>query len=323
VRSVKVRADRDEQARVRTANRPQPLDPVGLLLAVVGVVLLLVTHQPEWSGVLVLAASATALARPRGRGPYWAVAGLTVAGLGWLAALGWATLADGPWTTTDELAWGRQPAPLVLAGAVALLLRRRSRLAADEVEQARGQAQETAVRDPLTGLLNPKGLAMLAGPILESARRRGDAVYCVVVDVDGLTTENAEQGERAGDDVLLTVSDVLSRCTRGTDAVARWGDDEFVVVGPGTGLPPLEIERRVRALCRIGHSVDRTGPQPRITAGGAILEPWDDGDVESLLRNAGRDMHVRRALRREAVLPARRSTRRDADRTDRRPHSQP
>jgi diguanylate cyclase (GGDEF)-like protein len=141
------------------------------------------------------------------------------------------------------------------------------------------------------------------------------------VDVDGLTRVNVDHGQRAGDDVLLTVSDALSRCTRATDAVARWGDDEFVVVGPGTGLPPLEIERRVRALCRVGHSVDRTAPQPRISAGGAILEPWDDGDVESLLRHAGREMHVRRALRREAVVPAHRSPREDPGPADRRPRS--
>ena len=294
---------------MRIPGRPQPLDPAGLLVALAGVVPLLLTHRPEWSSVLVLAVAATALAGARPDGRLWAAAGMTVAGLGWLAALASAVLGTQTWTASDGLAWGRQLAPLVLAAAVSQLLRRRAARAVDDAERARGHAQQAAVHDPLTGLLNRKGLALLAGPILESARRRGDAVYCVFVDVDGLTRVNADHGQRAGDDVLLTISDALSRCTRATDAVARWGDDEFVVVGPGTGLPPLEIERRVRAVCRVGHSVDRTAPQPRISAGGAILEPWDDGDVESLLRHAGREMHVRRALRREAVVPANRSPR--------------
>jgi diguanylate cyclase (GGDEF)-like protein len=195
---------------------------------------------------------------------------------------------------------------LVLAGsaAVAAVLQRRAARTAEEAEHARGHAREATVEDALTGLANRKGLAMLAGPMLESARRRGDAAYCVFVDVDGLSQVNRERGKRAGDEVLLTVADALTKCTRGTDAVARWGDDEFVVFGPGTGLPPVEIERRVRAHCRETAEVDGTAAQPRISAGGAVLEPWDDGDVDSLLRQASREMHVRRALRREAAAPA-------------------
>ena len=308
---------------MRTPERPQPLDLVGVALALVGTALMLLTGGPEWSGVLVVAAAATALAASRSGGPYWAAAGLTVAGLGWLAALGSEALTAGSFAAVDAPAWGRQLLPLVLAGALALLLRRQARRTADDAEQARGHAEKAAVHDPLTGLLNRKGLAMLAEPILESARRRGDAVYCVFVDVDGLNRVNTDHGERAGDEVLLTVSDAMSRCTRATDALARWGDDEFVVIGPGTGLPPLEIERRVRAVCRVGPSVDRAAPQPRISAGGAVLEPWDEGDVESLLRHAGREMHVRRALRRESVLPANRSPRSQSrSSSDRRPGSE-
>jgi diguanylate cyclase (GGDEF)-like protein len=285
---------------------------VGLAVALAGTALLIVSARPAWCVVLVLAVASTALAAPSPEGTLWARAGLVAAGLGWLAAATAAALAPGASPTTGWLAWGVQAVPIALAATVSLEVRRRALRAAEQAGHARAHAEAAMVEDPLTGLANRKGLAMLAEPILQAARRRGDAVYCVFVDVDGLTQVNADRGRRAGDDVLLAVADALGRSTRGTDAVARWGDDEFAVVGPGTGLPPLEIERRVRARLRETPGVDRSSWQPRISAGRAVLEPWDEGDVDGLLRQAGREMHVRRSLRREAATPTHRGRRRDA-----------
>ena len=300
---------------MRTPSRPRPLDPLGLLFAVIGAILLVVTGEPGWTSLLVLGAAATALAGPGPDGTPWAWAGLGASALGWAAGAVTAALATGPWGSSSWLAWAIQGLVLATALVVVWVVRSRAVRATDDLRHARGHIRDATVQDALTGLVNRKGLAMLAQPILESARRRGDAVYCVFVDVDGLGRVNAERGHRGGDEVLLAVADALTRSTRGTDAVARWGDDEFVVVGPGTGLPPLEIERRVRSRCREAAGVDPAAWQPRISAGGAVLEPWDDGDVDSLLRHASREMHVRRALRREAVVPTYRP-RRSRPRTD-------
>ena len=137
-----------------------------------------------------------------------------------------------------------------------------------EIERAMAFAQDATVHDPLTGLANRKGLAMLGAQIMETARRRGDAVYCMFLDVDGLARVNTELGHASGDEVLLTVAEALTTSTRATDAVARWGDDEFVVVGPGTGLAPLEMERRVRARCL------ENSPVPRERWGGPDQRRW-------------------------------------------------
>ena len=153
---------------------------------------------------------------------------------------------------------------------MAVLTRARSERERAETDRAIERAQDVAVHDALTGLTNRRGLALLGGQILESARRRGDAVYCIFVDVDGLSRVNEELGHGAGDDVLLTVAEGLRRSTRATDAVARWGDDEFVVVGPGTGLAPLEMERRIRAHCVEHTSIDRRIWQARVSAGGSV-----------------------------------------------------
>jgi diguanylate cyclase (GGDEF)-like protein len=86
---------------------------------------------------------------------------------------------------------------------------------------------------------------------------------------------------------------------RATDVVARWAGDQFVVLGPGTGTSPLEMERRVR-----GHlAVDPPAPADvwpaAVSIGSATLVPWDDGNLDSLLSRAEEDMQLRRSLRRQ------------------------
>ena len=111
---------------------------------------------------------------------------------------------------------------------------------------SRAAAEAAAVRDHLTGLANRRGLAMVGGQMVEQARRQGDAVHCIFVDIDGLKRVNDALGHAVGDEVIVAVAEALRAATRATDVVARWGGDEFCVVGPGPGMAPLELERRVR-----------------------------------------------------------------------------
>ncbi|GAB3673595.1 GGDEF domain-containing protein [Angustibacter aerolatus] len=290
------------------SERPSRFDALALALALTGAVALALTRQPGWTAVLVAACAASAVGSVR---RLWLHVGLGVVGAVWLVAPVLLVVDGHTWTASELLTWGMLLATLAVAALSSVVARQRhDRLLAENAD-VRSFAEVASVHDPLTGLANRKGLAMLAGQILESARRRGDAVYCVFVDVDGLARVNTELGHEAGDEVLLTVAEAITRSTRATDAVARWGDDEFVVLGPGTGLAPLEIERRVRARCVETTTVDRSIWQARISAGGAVLEPWDEGDVDSLLRVADREMHVRRTLRREASAPAYQPVRHD------------
>jgi diguanylate cyclase (GGDEF)-like protein len=234
---------------------------------------------------------------------------LAALGAAWTVGLVLAVRHDPLWVVQETLVWGGQALALAVGATLAVTAVRRATADREEVERALEFAHDATVHDPLTDLANRKGLDLLGEQILESARRRGDAVYCVFIDVDGLGRVHGRLGQSGVDEVLLTVADALRRTTRKTDAVARWGDGEFVVFGPGTGLAPQEIERRIRAQCSENTTVDRTVWHARVSAGGAVLEPWDDGSVETLLRAANREMHLRRALRREAGVPAYRPTR--------------
>jgi diguanylate cyclase (GGDEF)-like protein len=288
------------------SRRPRVVDALAVVLMAAGTTLVVVTGDPAWTVFAAVGAAALGLGGLKGR---WLAAVLVVAGLAWVAGLVSAVLDDALWVVHDTLVWGGQGAGLAVGASLAVVAVRRASADRREVQRALEFAQDATVHDPLTDLANSKGLDLLGEQILESARRRGDAVYCIFVDVDGLGRVSGRLGQSGVDEVLLTVADALRRTTRKTDAVARWGDGEFVVLGPGTGLAPQEMERRIRAQCSEHSSIDRSIWHARVSAGGAVLEPWDDGSIESLLRQANREMHLRRALRREAGVPAYQPTR--------------
>lgn len=290
------------------SRRPVVVDALGLALMAAGATLVLVTGDPVWTSLAAVGAAGLGLGRLGGR---VVAAALTALGIVWVAGLVSAVLDQSVWAVHDTLRWGAQGTALLFGGALAVLAMRRASAGREEVQRALEFAEDASVHDQVTDLANRKGLELLGEQILESARRRGDAVYCMFLDVDGLGRVQSRVGQSGVDEVLLVVAEALRRTTRKTDAVARWGDGEFVVIGPGTGLAPQEMERRIRAQCAEHVSIDRSIWHARVSAGGAVLEPWDDGSIDALLRQANREMHLRRALRREAGVPAYRPTRLD------------
>lgn len=288
------------------SSRPHASVLTALLLAVVGALLLGATAEATWTVLLLLAAG---LAGATGSPVRWALrlALPAVCLTGWLAGLLHAFVAAPPQQQAGgpeqdagyAVLWAASGLALAAALVLAELSRVRHAHQRRETARALSHARDVSVADPLTGLANRHGLRLLGGHILETSRRRGDAVYCVFLDVDGLGGVNRSAGRGDGDEVLLAVAEALRATTRATDVAARWGDDEFVLVGPGTGLPPLEIERRIRAHCIEHGTVDRRVWQPRVSAGSYLLEPWDDDALDAVLHLADRDMQVRRALRRD------------------------
>jgi diguanylate cyclase (GGDEF)-like protein len=99
-----------------------------------------------------------------------------------------------------------------------------SKRAQGEVEHELRAATFAADHDPLTGLLNRRGLEAWLGATPDVA---GTLLY---LDLDGFKAVNDRGGHAAGDDTLRVVARIISHAVREEDRTARLGGDEFAIV---------------------------------------------------------------------------------------------
>ena len=102
--------------------------------------------------------------------------------------------------------------------------------------------------DPLTGLLNRRGLsARLRAEQSRLARDEGP-ITTLLIDLDDFKALNDAQGYDAGDRALRDVASAMRRVLRSSDIIARIGGDEFLVLLPNTDTLLAElVAERLRA----------------------------------------------------------------------------
>lgn len=116
-----------------------------------------------------------------------------------------------------------------------------------EIESLNEKLREQAIRDPSTGLHNRRYFDEVAGREASRARRTGEALALVALDIDRFKEVNDEYGHAAGDIVLQVLAEILSASVRGSDLVCRTGGDEFVLLLPGAPFAAA-AERAERVL---------------------------------------------------------------------------
>ena len=89
-----------------------------------------------------------------------------------------------------------------------------------------------ATHDMLTQLPNRRLFEEHLQRAVLSARRTGQRVAVVLIDLDGFKAINDRLGHDVGDEVLRLVASTLKCSTRPSDTAGRWGGDEFLLVGP-------------------------------------------------------------------------------------------
>ena len=106
--------------------------------------------------------------------------------------------------------------------------------------------RDIAARDPMTQLLNRRGLTEALQHYLSA--RNAEPVHLLMVDVDHFKRINDSHGHQAGDAVLCKVADVLQSAVRRGDLVGRIGGEEFVVICLETDADGvMQLAERLRA----------------------------------------------------------------------------
>jgi len=97
-------------------------------------------------------------------------------------------------------------------------------------------AEESAVKDFLTGLYNRKYLYETGKKLYENAKREHLSIVIAMLDIDYFKKINDRYGHEAGDMALKLLGDLLLKEFRNSDVVTRYGGEEFCIILTNTQL---------------------------------------------------------------------------------------
>jgi len=107
-----------------------------------------------------------------------------------------------------------------------------------------------ATRDILTGLYNRNYFNETIAREIEKAKRYGEKLSIIMVDIDNFKQINDNYGHLHGDGILRECAAILKKSIRTSDLLCRFGGDEFLIVAPET-----DCSRHEALIARINEYV--------------------------------------------------------------------
>jgi diguanylate cyclase (GGDEF)-like protein len=158
--------------------------------------------------------------------------------------------------------------------------------------------------DPLTGAYNRRTFHEIAEREMARARRAGQPLSLVMMDIDNFRAVNEKHGNRVGDETLQRFADVVRSALRKEDMIVRYGGEEFVVLlpevpGPGAVVVAGRIRRAVS-----GTPIEAGGERLSLTASLGVAARLDEGpeSIDELLDRAGSALQLAKDRGRNRVV---------------------
>lgn len=185
-------------------------------------------------------------------------------------------------------------------GAVA----RQINLLLQVIEQQVQELEVSSQTDPLTTLWNRRAYDLQLDFCLSHARRTGEPLALLLIDVDYFKLFNDRYGHQAGDQALQAVADGLKQVAkRDTDVCARLGGEEFAVLLHNTTQESAEqlaqAMQQALAECRIRHELSPVAEYLTISIGLALAEAGESAD--SLYNRADCALYLAKAAGRNRI----------------------
>lgn len=145
-----------------------------------------------------------------------------------------------------------------------------------------------SMRDPLTQLYNRRYMEASLEREIFRAKRKGEPISIIMVDMDHFKRLNDQYGHEAGDYVLQEFAKLLKRSVREEDIACRYGGEEFLLIMPGAALPVAEARaEKLRATMENTELNFRNIPLGRVTLSlGVLTYPLHSDDPTELVSKA-------------------------------------
>lgn len=200
-------------------------------------------------------------------------------------------------------------------GGASLLLEANEQLvvsalgAQTDAESAHGaldEASRVGGLDPLTGVPNRTVLLDRFELAIANARRHGNRVALLFLDLDAFKQINDTFGHASGDRALQLVADCLSSLVRETDTVSRHGGDEFLVLlaEVTNAADAAVVADKVNAALASYSQVDGHRLQLRASIGIGVY-PEDGEDARTLIAFADAAMYLAKKQALAGAVPQR------------------
>lgn len=164
------------------------------------------------------------------------------------------------------------------------------------------ELRDIAARDPMTQLLNRRGLTEALQLYFNS--RKAVSAYLLLVDVDHFKSINDNHGHHIGDAVLCQVAEVIRGAVRRGDLAGRIGGEEFLVICLDSDVHGVRLlAERLRAAIenQAIHAIGEGHPlHCTVTIGGS--SPFADAHAfEGAMREADEALYRGKAAGRNRI----------------------
>jgi len=165
--------------------------------------------------------------------------------------------------------------------------------------QQHQQLQQLATRDQLTKIFNRRYLLDVAAQKMARAKRHGNALSMIMLDVDHFKAINDQHGHAVGDVVLREIAAILDSSCRAEDVAARMGGEEFVLL-----LDCCNISDCQNKAERLRQQIEQLMPQTiLVTASFGIAEySPEDNDFESFFNRVDKALYTAKNNGRNQVV---------------------
>ncbi len=174
-----------------------------------------------------------------------------------------------------------------------------------EIQVLQEQLREQAIRDPLTGLFNRRYMQETFEMALAHAKRLGQPIGVLLMDVDHFKHLNDRHGHKAGDLMLEALGRLLRGTSRQMDIACRYGGEEFVLLLPDATLAMARQRAESWRAAFEAECLNYGGATLQATLSVGVAAFPDHGQtVDELLRTADAALYRAKSAGRNCVMLA-------------------